>query len=208
MYAVFDDVDAQVSEDIARAESISMPFVFLLSLLIFGSLVGRARCRPLVGAVAVIGAFAVVRLLTLVTDVSVFAINVITLMGMGLAIDYALFVVSRFREELGGATSRPDEVAAALGRTMATAGRTVFFSGIIVAAVAVVAAALPADVPASRWATAGWPPCSWRWSPSLTVLPAALSALGRRVDWGRIRRRRIGRHSATGASAGRASPTP
>jgi RND superfamily putative drug exporter len=193
MYAVFDDVDAQVSEDIARAESISMPFVFLLSLLIFGSL-AAALMPTMVGAVAVIGAFAVVRLLTLVTDVSVFAINVITLMGMGLAIDYALFVVSRFREELGGGTSR-GEVEAALGRTMATAGRTVFFSGIIVAASLSSLLLFPQTFLKSM-GLGGMAAVLVAMVASLTVLPAALSALGPRVDWGRIRRRRTGRHSA------------
>ena len=76
-----------------------MPFVLLLSLIIFGSVVA-AFMPVLVGGVAVVGALAVVRLITLFTDVSIFSINVITLLGMGLAIDYALFVVSRFREEL------------------------------------------------------------------------------------------------------------
>ncbi len=193
MYAVFDDVDAQVSEDIARAESISMPFVFLLSLLIFGSL-AAALMPTTVGAVAVVGAFAVVRLLTLVTDVSVFAINVITLMGMGLAIDYALFVVSRFREELGGGTSR-EEVGVALGRTMATAGRTVFFSGIIVAASLSSLLLFPQTFLKSM-GLGGMAAVLVAMVASLTVLPAALSALGPRVDWGRIRRRRTGRHSA------------
>jgi RND superfamily putative drug exporter len=133
-WAVYGDVNEQVSEDIARAESLSMPIVFLLSLLIFGSLVA-ALMPTLVGAIAVFGAFAVVRLLTGATDVSVFSINVITLLGMGLAIDYALFVVSRFREELAAQPddSRPS-VDRAVARTMATAGRTVLFSGLIVAA--------------------------------------------------------------------------
>ena len=67
---------------------------------------------PLVGALAVLGAFAVVRLITNFTDVSVFAINVITLLGMGLAIDYALFVVSRFREELARCPSDDPEPSA------------------------------------------------------------------------------------------------
>src|SRR4029077_18972899 len=88
-----------------------------------------------VGAIAVLGVLAVVRLITGFTEVSIFSINVITLLGMGLAIDYALFVVSRFREELA---LQPDEsrpsVNTAVTRTMATAGRTVLFSGLIVAA--------------------------------------------------------------------------
>ena len=98
-WAVYGDVNEQVSEDIARAESLSMPIVFLLSLIIFGSLVS-ALMPTLVGGIAVMGAFAVVRAITVATEVSVFAINVITLLVMGLAIDYALFIVSRFREDL------------------------------------------------------------------------------------------------------------
>ncbi|MFN8196189.1 MAG: MMPL family transporter [Nocardioidaceae bacterium] len=193
MYAVYDDVDAQVSEDIARAESISMPFVFLLSLLIFGSLVA-ALMPTMVGGVAVVGAFAVVRLLTLVTDVSVFAINVITLMGMGLAIDYALFVVSRFREELGGESSR-EAVGAALERTMATAGRTVFFSGVIVAASLSSLLLFPMTFLRSM-GLGGMAAVLVAMTASLTVLPAVLGVLGRRIDLGRIRRRRVGRHTA------------
>ena len=76
-----------------------MPIVLLLSLLIFGSLVA-ASMPVLVGLLAVVGALAVVRLIALFTEVSIFSVNVITLLGMGLAIDYALFVISRFREEL------------------------------------------------------------------------------------------------------------
>src|SRR4029079_1912678 len=88
-----------------------------------------------VGGVAVFGAFALVRAITMATEVSVFSINVITLLGMGLAIDYALFVVSRFREELAKAPGTEREhVNAAITATMATAGRTVLFSGLIVAA--------------------------------------------------------------------------
>ena len=131
--AVFEDVNAQVSTDIARAEALSMPIVLMVSFVIFGSLVA-ALMPTLVGVFAVVGAFALVRLLTEITDVSVFSINVITLIGMGLAIDYALFVVSRFREELA---QRPgtgrDDVAVAITQTMTSAGRTVLFSGVIVA---------------------------------------------------------------------------
>src|SRR5690606_11762519 len=107
---------------------------FVLCLLIFGSLVA-ALMPTLINTFAVLGAFAVVRLLTMVTDVSIFAINIITLIGMGLAIDYALFIVSRFREELARqpGTDRP-QVRAAIAATLVTAGRTVMFSGLTVAA--------------------------------------------------------------------------
>ena len=107
-----------------------------------------------------LGAFAVVRLITLVTDVSVFAINVITLLGLGLAIDYALFVVSRFREELAAPDDDPT-AATPIARTMATAGRTVLFSGLTVAAAMASLLIFP-QASCARWGTAGWPPC---WSP-------------------------------------------
>src|SRR6266545_4972681 len=126
--AIFLDVNGQVSEDIARAEMISMPILLVLLVFVFGSVLA-ATTPLLIGGVAIIGAFTVVRVMTLFTDVSIFSINIITLLGLGLAIDYALFVVSRFREELdqGHTTSE------ALSRTMATAGRTVAVSGVTVA---------------------------------------------------------------------------
>ncbi|MFZ2502352.1 MAG: MMPL family transporter, partial [Nocardioides sp.] len=188
-YALFDDANHQVEEDIVRAEAISMPLVFLLSLLVFGSLTA-ALMPTLVGAVAVAGAFALVRAITEVTEVSVFAINVITLMGMGLAIDYALFIVARFREELA---SHPvpdrEAIADALGTTLATAGRTVFFSGVIVAA-ALSSLLLFPQVFLKSMGYGGMAAVLVAMVASLTVLPAVLSLLGPRLEWGRIR----GRH--------------
>src|ERR1035437_6458520 len=184
-WAVFRDVNHAVSRDIAEAELISMPIVILLCLVIFGS-VAAALMPAFVGGVAIFGAFAFVRVITSVTDVSVFSINIITLIGMGLAIDYALFVVSRLREELAKQRGTEREhVNAAIAATMATAGRTVLFSGLIVAAslssllifqqsflrsmgyggVAAVLAAMLA---------------------ALTLLPALLSVLGPRIEAGRM----------------------
>ncbi len=184
-WAVFGDVNSQVSEDIARAESLSMPVVFLLSLIIFGSL-AAALMPTLVGGVAVFGAFAVVRLITTVTEVSIFSINVITLLGMGLAIDYALFVVSRFREELA---QQPDaaraSVNAALARTMATAGRTVLFSGLIVAASLASLMLFPQNFLRSM-GYGGMAAVLVAMAAALTVLPALLAVLGPRVDFGRM----------------------
>jgi len=199
-WAVFRDVNHAVSRDIAKAELISMPIVIILCLVIFGS-VTAALMPAFVGGVAIFGAFAFVRAITLVTDVSVFSINIITLIGMGLAIDYALFVVSRFREELAKqpGTER-QHVNAAVGATMATAGRTVLFSGLIVAAslasllifqqsflrsmgyggVAAVLAAMLA---------------------ALTLLPALLTVLGPRIEAGRMPWRRGARAQAGGRGA-------
>ena len=166
-----------------------MPIVFILSLLIFGSVVS-ALMPTLVGAIAVFGAFAVVRLITGVTEVSVFSINVITLLGMGLAIDYALFVVSRFREELG---QQPDpsraSVNAALARTMATAGRTVLFSGLIVAASLASLLLFPQNFLRSM-GYGGVAAVLVAMAAALTVLPALLAVLGPRIEWGRMPWRR------------------
>jgi uncharacterized membrane protein YdfJ with MMPL/SSD domain len=197
-WAVFHDVNEQVSEDIARAESLAMPIVFVLSLVIFGSL-AAALMPTLVGAIAVFGAFAVVRLLTGITDVSVFAINIITLLGMGLAIDYALFIVSRFREELG---RQPDtsrgSVRAALTRTMATAGRTVLFSGLIVAASMASLTLFPQNFLKSM-GYGGVAAVAVAMLAALTVLPAVLVLLGRRIEFGRMPwRRRAGAAAGAG----------
>ncbi len=200
-WAVFRDVNHRVSSDIAKAEVISMPIVIILCLVFFGS-VTSALMPAFVGGVAIFGAFAFVRAITTVTDVSVFSINIITLIGMGLAIDYALFVVSRFREELAKqpGTER-EKVNAAIAATMATAGRTVLFSGLIVAAslasllifkqsflrsmgyggVAAVLAAMLA---------------------ALTLLPALLAVLGPRIEAGRMPWRRGSRLRADAGQPG------
>jgi RND superfamily putative drug exporter len=184
-WAVFSDVNETVSADIARAESIAMPIVFLLCLVIFGSIVSAAM-PVLVGTIAVFGAFAVVRLITMVTEVSVFSINIITLIGMGLAIDYALFMVSRFREELAGQPGNEREhVAAAIVRTMATAGRTVFFSGLIVAASLLSLLIFPQNFLRSM-GYGGVAAVLVAMTAALTVLPAVLVLLGRRIDAGRM----------------------
>ena len=191
-WAVFGDVNEQVSADIAKAESLSMPIVFVLSLLIFGSLVS-ALMPTLVGGIAVMGAFAVVRLITRITDVSIFSINVITLLGMGLAIDYALFVVSRFREELA---AQPDQsrasVREAVTRTMASAGRTVLFSGLIVAASLASLLLFPQNFLRSM-GYGGMAAVLVAMAAALTVLPALLGVLGPRIEFGRMPWRRGGR---------------
>jgi len=178
--AVFSDVGEQVEADIARAESITLPVVLLLSLLIFGSL-ASALLPVLIGGIAILGAFTMLRLLTEFTDVSIFAINVITLLGLGLAIDYALFVVSRFREELARGRSTADAIAA----TMATAGRTVAFSGLTVA-VALASLLLFPQVFLRSMGFGGMAAVLVAMVTALTLLPALLSVLGPRVDWGRV----------------------
>lgn len=184
-WAVYDDVNTVVSKDLARAEMISMPVVLLLSLVIFGSVVA-ALMPMLVGGVAVLGGLAVVRLVTGVTDVSVFSINVITLLGMGLAIDYALFVISRFREELARLPEDdPAAAATAVQRTLLTAGRTVLFSGLTVAAAMASLLVFPQNFLRSL-AFGGIAAVVVAMVGALTILPAVLRLLGRRIDAGRM----------------------
>ena len=188
-WAVYGDVNEIAAEDLERAELFSLPIVLILSLLIFGSLVA-ASMPVVVGAVAVVGALAVVRLLTLFTEVSVFSINVITLLGMGLAIDYALFVVSRFREELA---KLPDDDPGAVGTavriTMSTAGRTVLFSGLTVAAAMASLLIFPQAFLKSM-GYGGIAAVLVAMVAALTILPALLMLLGRRIDAGRLPWRR------------------
>ena len=120
------DFNAQIAKDLAKAETISFIALAVLLLIVFRSLV--AAPLPLIlGGFGVMGAFLAVRLLTNVMTISQYAINVIILLGLGLSIDYSLFMVNRFREEL-----RHHESDEALLITMRTAGRTVFFSGLTV----------------------------------------------------------------------------
>lgn len=133
MFPVFDEINTFATDSIVKAEMIAILVVFMLSVLIFGSVVA-ALMPTIVGIAAIIGSFALLRTITLFADVNVFSVNIVTILGMGLAIDYALFVVTRFREEL---SQQPDtsraNAAAAVEIAMKTAGRTVLFSGLTVA---------------------------------------------------------------------------
>ena len=170
------DINEQVGEDIARAELLSQPVLLVLLVIIFGGLV--AASMPLViGAFAVLGAFTVIRVLTLFTDVSVFAINIVIFLGLGLAIDYGLFIVSRFREELHAGR----EVEAAVTRTLQTAGRTVAVSGTIVAISLSGLLLFPQNFLRSM-GLGGIAAVLVAMTAALTVLPALLSVLGHRID--------------------------
>jgi uncharacterized membrane protein YdfJ with MMPL/SSD domain len=188
-FAVYNDVNEITSEDLARAESISMPIVLLLALLIFGSLVA-ASMPALVGLLAMVGALALVRVISTFTEVSVFSVNVISLLGIGLAIDYALFMISRFREELAKLPADDADAAAkAITRTMTTAGRTVLFSGLTVAAAMASLLIFPQAFLKSM-GYGGMAAVLVAMLAALTVLPATLRLLGRRVDAGRLPWRR------------------
>jgi len=123
------EISSTVKKDLARAELYAFPLLFLLSLLIFRGLVA-ALLPPLVGGVTIVGTFLVMRAVNTTLPLSIFAVNLVTGMGLGLAIDYSLFILSRYREEL----ARVGPGREALVRTLTTAGRTVLFSGLTVAA--------------------------------------------------------------------------
>ena len=137
-----------------------------------------------------VGALALVRVITTFTEVSIFSVNVISLLGIGLAIDYALFMVSRFREELALLPlDDPDASATAITRTMTTAGRTVLFSGLTVAAAMSSLLIFPQAFLKSM-GYGGMAAVLVAMLAALTVLPATLRLLGRRVDGGRLPWRR------------------
>ncbi len=174
--AVNDDLNRQTASGLARAEMISTPILLLLLMVIFGSLVS-AMLPLVIGGVAILGAFTALRALTLATDVSTFSINIVTMLGLGLAIDYALFIVTRYREELG----RADSEREALARTMATAGRTVAFSGVTVA-IALGGLLFFPQMFLRSMGLGGMAVVLVDMLAALTVLPALLAVLGRRVD--------------------------
>jgi RND superfamily putative drug exporter len=187
--AVYNDVNEITSEDLERAELISMPVVILLALLIFGSVVA-ASMPAMVGLLAMVGALAIVRVLAQFTEVSIFSVNVISLLGIGLAIDYALFVISRFREELALLPDDdPEASSTAIQRTMVTAGRTVLFSGLTVAAALASLLIFPQAFLRSM-GYGGIAAVLIAMLAALTVLPAVLRLLGRKVDAGRLPWRR------------------
>jgi trehalose monomycolate/heme transporter len=170
-----------VNSGISRAEAISLPVLLILLAVIFGSLVA-ASLPVAIGGIGIIGSFAVLRLLTLATPVSIYSINITTILGLGLAIDYGLFMVGRFREEL----SRQPSVQDAVARTVATAGRTVAVSGITVAA-ALASLMLFPEVFLRSMGYGGVATVLVDMLAALTVMPALLSVLGRRVNALRVR---------------------
>ena len=169
-------INDAVSANIARAESISFPVLLILLVIIFGSVV--AAIAPLViGGLAILGSFTVLRLLTLATTVSIYSVNITTILGLGLGIDYGLFIVTRFREEL----RRQKNVELAVARTVATAGRTVLVSGVTVA-LALSSLMLFQPVFLRSMGYGGVATVAVDVIAALTVLPALLAVLGHRVN--------------------------
>ncbi|MFD0440771.1 MMPL family transporter [Streptomyces chartreusis] len=174
--AVRHEMQSTIQEDLLRAEVIALPVTLVLLVMVFGSAV--AALLPLgIGIVAILGTNAVLRGLTEFTDVSVFAMNLTTALGLGLAVDYALFIVRRFREELTGGA----EPLAAVGTTLRTAGRTVLFSALTVA-VSLAAMLLFPQYFLRSFAYAGIAVVLLAAAAALILLPAALVLLGHRVN--------------------------
>lgn len=175
--AISEEINTMVQHDLSQAESLSFPIVFLLLVIIFGSLLAAAL--PLfIGGFAILGAFLILLATTHFADVSVYAINIVTMLGLGLAIDYSLFMVSRFREEL---VKRDGNVQAALIRTMQTAGRTVLFSGctVMISLLSLIV------FPQMFLKSLGWGGAAAVFIAmigAITVLPAILALMGPRVN--------------------------
>ncbi|MGH3879079.1 MAG: MMPL family transporter [Actinophytocola sp.] len=174
--AIGPDIGEQVGSDLALAEAIAVPIILVLLVIVFGSVV--AALLPLaIGAIAVLGTFAVLSILGSLTDVSVFAINLTTALGLGLAIDYALLMVNRFREELAGGRDTHDAVV----RTVETAGRTIMFSALTVAVALAALLVFPLYFLRS-FAYAGVGVVLVAMIGAIVVLPALLTVLGPKVN--------------------------
>ena len=173
---VYGSVKDHIQHDLSRAEMIVFPVTFVLLVLVFGGVV--AALLPLViGAISIVGTLLVLRVLTSFTDVSVYSLNLTTGLGLGLAIDYALFVVTRYREELARGASYDDAVVA----SARTAGRTVAFSAMTVALSLAALLVFPLFFLRS-FGYAGIAVVAIAALGALLVLPALLAVLGPRID--------------------------
>jgi RND superfamily putative drug exporter len=170
------EVNHIVEHDLRRAELLAFPLLFLLSFVFFRSLVAAAL--PLfVGGMAIVGTFLILRVASELTQVSVFALNLTTGLGLGLAIDYSLFIVSRYREEI----AKTGPGLEALRRTVATAGRTVLFSSLTVAAALASLLVFPQRFLYSM-GLGGSLVTLVAATVAIVVLPAVLALLGGRVN--------------------------
>lgn len=181
--AVTKAINEQIESDIIRAEIVAVPIVIILLLFVFGSLV--AAGLPLfVGGLAIVGSFFVIWVASQFTDVSIFSLNLITGLGLGLGIDYSLLVVNRFREERAAG----NDVQTAVINTVASAGKTVVFSGLTVALVLVSMAFFPQYFLQS-FALAGVSVVTLAVIGAAIAVPAQLNLLGDRVNKLRVIKR-------------------
>lgn len=175
----FTQVNAQAAEDLARGELLAFPILLVLALLFFRGV--AAAVLPLaIGIISVLTTFALLRVINLGIELSPFALNLVIAAGLGLAIDYSLFLVARFREELGAGYEPPEAVR----RTMATAGRTVIFSSVTIAAALACLCVFPLPFLYSM-GVGGLLVSLVAAAAALTFLPAAFILLGKRL--GRVK---------------------
>ena len=175
-------INGRIQDDLKLSEAISIPITFILLVLVFGALVASAM--PLIiGVTAILGTFFGLYLLTLITDVSIFALNLTTGLGLGLGIDYALLIVNRFREELRRGISREDAIV----NTMRSAGKTVFYSGLTVVLTLISLTFFPMNFLKSM-GYAGAIVVSLAVVGALIPLPALLMMLGEKVNKGVVRK--------------------
>jgi RND superfamily putative drug exporter len=178
--AINSGFNAVLQEDLRRAETVSLPLALVLLLIVFGSIV--AALVPLgVGVLAVVGGIAGMFLVARVTDVSIYALNVVTLIGLGVAIDYSLFITNRFREEMRRGHSGNNALAIA----MATSGRAITFSGLTVA-IGLSGMLFYQGTFLSSMGFSGAIVVASAVFYGLTFLPALLAILGRNLGRGRI----------------------
>jgi putative drug exporter of the RND superfamily len=175
-------INKQNQEDLLLMEMIAIPLSFLVLVWVFGGLLAAGLPMAL-GALAVVGSMTVLRLVTFTTEVSIFALNLSTALGLALAIDYTLLIISRYRDELAEG-SDPDQ---ALMRTMATSGRTVLFSAVTVA-LSMSATALFPMYFLKSFAYAGVATVAFVATASIVITPAAIVLLGPRLDALDVRR--------------------
>ena len=178
-------INKKIADDIKLSEAISIPLTFILLVFVFGGLVASGM-PLLVGVSAILGSFLVMYLLTLFTGVSIFALNLITGLGLGLGIDYSLLIVNRFREELHAGKS----VDEAIKRTVSTAGKTVFYSGLTIVITLASLTLFPLMFLKS-FGYAGVTVVIMAVLGSLVALPALLAILGKRIDKAVIRKSAI-----------------
>jgi len=180
--AGFNQTNDQTREDLTKAELIAFPLLALLLLVVFRGVVAAA-IPLLIGGISIVGTLLVLRIMSTFVDTSIFALNIATGLSLGLAVDYALLLVSRYREEIGrGGASRE-----AHRRTVQTAGRTALFSGFTVAAAMAALVFMPQRFLYSM-AVAGASVAVLSSVIAILVVPAMLALLGPRIDALSIRR--------------------
>jgi RND superfamily putative drug exporter len=185
--AFYGDVQTVSEEDLRRSELISLPLAALALIIVFGSLIA-AGVPLVVGGAAVIVALAAIFIVASVLPMSIFVLNLATLLGLGLGVDYSLLMTSRFREELGRREADdPDAVAEAVRITVATAGRAVFFSGLTVL-LGLLGLVLFEFMILRSVGIAGAIVVGLAVAAALTLLPATLVLLGRNLDRFAVRR--------------------